>query len=140
MSDDEKTSRITTVADDIAASIIYIAKQAEAGNLTAQNTSPIYDLIDSISLTEKKHRRRLERELERQDHKMAEMGQRHRESLYEVMTCANIAVSQLKARADRLDAELARLRGKRVAAGMLDAGGIEKMERNEEETAGKLGA
>jgi hypothetical protein len=71
---------------------------------------------------------------------MAEMGQRHRESLYELMTCANIAISQLQARADRLDAELARIRGKRVAADMLDVGRIEKKERIEGEMAGKMGA
>ena len=120
MSDDEKTARITAVADDITASIIYIAKQAEAGNLTARNTSPIYDLIDNMSLTEKRHKRRLERELERQDNQMVQMRKRHRENLYEVMTCANIAISRLKARADRLDSELARVRGKRLAEEMLN--------------------
>ena len=110
MSDTEKTARITAVANDITASIIYIAKQSEAGNLTARHTTPIYDMLDKICGTEKRQKRRLLRELEKQDAQIAEMERQHRQDIHELTDCANIAISQLKARTDKLDEEVQKLK------------------------------
>ncbi|OJD15720.1 hypothetical protein AJ78_04055 [Emergomyces pasteurianus Ep9510] len=67
LSASEKARRITAVANDITISIIYIAKHTVAGNLTAEQVAPIYDLIDKVNVVGKQHNRRLESELEAQD-------------------------------------------------------------------------
>ncbi|PGG98495.1 hypothetical protein AJ80_09526 [Polytolypa hystricis UAMH7299] len=110
MSDEEKAARISSVANDMTASIIYIAKQAEAGNVTEKHTAPIYDFIDRVCGTEKRQKKSLLRELERQDEQIAQAVKRHQEDIRELMACASTAILRLKARADKLEAELERLR------------------------------
>jgi hypothetical protein len=65
LSSDQKTELISSVANDISAAFIYIAKQAEAGNLTAAHTASINDVIKTIRDTEAKQRRRLEQKIAR---------------------------------------------------------------------------
>ncbi|KAL1877806.1 hypothetical protein Plec18167_004775 [Paecilomyces lecythidis] len=60
-----KTSLINSIATDISATFIYIAKQAEAGNLSTIHTGPINDVIGIIKDTEVAHREALERKLAR---------------------------------------------------------------------------
>ncbi|GAD99342.1 conserved hypothetical protein [Paecilomyces variotii No. 5] len=60
-----KTSLINSIATDISATFIYIAKQAEAGNLSTIHTGPINDIIGTIKDTEVAHREALERKLAR---------------------------------------------------------------------------
>lgn len=65
LSSRSKTSLIKSIATDISATFIYIAKQAEAGNLSAIHTGPINDVIGTIKDTEVAHREALERKLAR---------------------------------------------------------------------------
>ncbi|KAF3482586.1 uncharacterized protein GIQ15_05345 [Arthroderma uncinatum] len=103
MSSAEKTARILAVANDMAASIIYIAKQAEAGNLTNSQTVPIYNFIDSILGLERSQTRGLMAELEKQDSRIAFMEKQHQKDIEELTRCALEAISQMKARADQLE-------------------------------------
>lgn len=111
MSNEEKTVRISAVADNITASIIYIARQAEAGNLAFHHTTPIHDLIESIIGVERSQKRSLLRELEKQDLQMSQMEKRHRRDIEELVACANSALKELKAKADLLEKELKVARG-----------------------------
>ena len=106
MTNEEKTRRITAIADNITASIIYIARQAEAGNLAFHHTTPIHNLIESIIGTERSQKRSLLRELEKQDLQISQMERQHRRDIEELVACANSALKELKARADLLEAEL----------------------------------
>ncbi|KAK2882439.1 hypothetical protein FQN49_000361 [Arthroderma sp. PD_2] len=103
MSSSEKTARIIAVANDMAASIIYIAKQAEAGNLTNNQTVPIYNFIDSILGLERSQRNNLMGELERQDSRIALMEKQHQRDIEELTRCALEAVSQMKAKVEQLE-------------------------------------
>lgn len=111
MTNEEKFTRITAVANDMAASIVYIAKQAESGNLTTQHTTPIYNLIENMLGAERSQKRSLIRELEKQDARISSMERQHRRDIQELMACANSALAQLKARADQLEVELKVQRG-----------------------------
>ncbi|PGG97169.1 hypothetical protein AJ79_09306 [Helicocarpus griseus UAMH5409] len=73
LSPSQKTQRIAAVANDMMTSIIYIAKQAGAGNLTAKQIAPIHDLIDKVNMVGREHNRQLEMELEEQDRLIEEM-------------------------------------------------------------------
>ncbi|KKZ68219.1 hypothetical protein EMCG_06110 [[Emmonsia] crescens] len=99
----EKARRIAAVANDITASIIYIAKQAAAENLSAEQIAPIYELIDKVNVVGKRHNRRLEKELEEQDRQIEKMRR--------VIEGVDLVVGQLKARTVRLESELRELRG-----------------------------
>ncbi|KAM5439926.1 hypothetical protein McanMca71_005072 [Microsporum canis] len=103
MTSAEKTARILAVANDMAASIIYIAKQAEAGNLTNSQTIPIYNFIDSILALERGQKKSLMSELEQQDSRIALMEKQHRKDIEELTRCAMETVSRMKARIEQLE-------------------------------------
>jgi hypothetical protein len=62
---DQKTELISSIANDISAAFIYIARLAEAGSLTATHTMSMDNVIRTIKDTGVKHRRRLERKVAR---------------------------------------------------------------------------
>ncbi|KAK2809724.1 hypothetical protein FQN50_003569 [Emmonsiellopsis sp. PD_5] len=136
LSNEAKTEKIAAVVNDITASIIYIAKQGEAGNLTTDQVAPIYNLVGKMNLTANRHNKRLQKELEQQDtqlegqeeqiERMAaeieegnrhleEVKSQHRNEIQKLMACTNVAIGELKGRADRLDAELRELRRQKRA-------------------------
>ncbi|EZF30693.1 hypothetical protein H109_07148 [Trichophyton interdigitale MR816] len=96
MSAAEKTARIIAVANDMAASIIYIAKQAEAGNLTNSQISPIYNFIDSILGLERSQTKSLMRELDKQGSRIALMEKQHSRDIEELTKCAMETITQMK--------------------------------------------
>ncbi|OJD21555.1 hypothetical protein ACJ73_07102 [Blastomyces percursus] len=112
------------VANDLAASIIYIAKHAAAENLSTEQIAPIYDLIDRVNVVGGRHTKRLERELEEQDKQIEEMEKmlgeqdrqieeiagRYHEEIRRVVKGADLAVRALSARVERLEQQLKALR------------------------------
>ncbi|EFR00489.1 hypothetical protein MGYG_03491 [Nannizzia gypsea CBS 118893] len=102
MSPAEQTARILAVANDMAASIIYIAKQAEAGNLTNSQTIPIYNFIDSILGLERSQKKSLMRELEMQGSQIALMEKQHRRDIEELTKCAIETITQMNAKIEQL--------------------------------------
>ncbi|EZF09727.1 hypothetical protein H100_08937 [Trichophyton rubrum MR850] len=96
MSAAEKTARIIAVANDMAASIIYIAKQAEAGNLTNSQIIPIYNFIDSILGLERSQTKSLMRELDKQGSRIALMEKQHSRDIEELTKCAMETITQMK--------------------------------------------
>ncbi|EEQ87303.2 hypothetical protein RJZ56_005190 [Blastomyces dermatitidis] len=120
----EKTRRIAAVANDLTASIIYIAKQAAAENLSIEQIAPIYDLIDKVNVVGRRHTKRLERELEEQDKQIEEMKKmlgerdrqieetagRYREEIRRVVEGADLAVRELSTRVETLEQQLRGLR------------------------------
>ncbi|PGG98834.1 hypothetical protein GX51_06569 [Blastomyces parvus] len=125
LSPSEKTRHIAAVANDLAASIIYIAKQAAAENLSTEQIAPICDLIDTVNEVGRRHTKRLEKELEEQDKQIEEMKRmlrerdrqieesagRYREEIRRVVEGVDLAVRELSARAERLERQLRGLRG-----------------------------
>ncbi|KAL1966190.1 hypothetical protein VTN77DRAFT_4742 [Rasamsonia byssochlamydoides] len=107
---DQRTELIQSVANDITAVFIYIARQAEAGNLTTANTAPINDVIGVIRGTEVKHRQKLEEKLGRlqRDAQRCKRERRWLQSeLGQIVGRAQVAVRSWKARVDDLTAQLA---------------------------------
>ncbi|KAG5302302.1 hypothetical protein I7I48_02604 [Histoplasma ohiense] len=125
LSPEEKSRRIAAVANDIAASIIYIAKQAAVGNVSTEQITPIYNLIDKVNMVGRRHIKRLERELEEQDQQIEEMrgmlGERvkrieeiegrHLEEMRRVTEGADSVVRELRASVERLESKLRELEG-----------------------------
>ncbi|EFE39699.1 bifunctional catalase-peroxidase Cat2 [Trichophyton verrucosum HKI 0517] len=103
MSAAEKTARIMAVANDMAASIIYIAKQAEAGNLTNRQIIPIYNFIDSILGLERSQTKSLMRELDKQGSRIALMEKQHSRDIEELTKCAMETITQMKVRIAQLE-------------------------------------
>ncbi|OAL75658.1 hypothetical protein A7D00_1258 [Trichophyton violaceum] len=103
MSAAEKTARIIAVANDMAASIIYIAKQAEAGNLTNSQIIPIYNFIDSILGLERSQTKSLMRELDKQGSRIALMEKQHSRDIEELTKCAMETITQMKVRIAQLE-------------------------------------
>lgn len=65
-----KTALLASIAHDIRATFIYIAKQAEAGALAPDNTAPLNDVLTIIKDTDMRRRGRLERRLERYERRI----------------------------------------------------------------------
>lgn len=59
----EKTELLTSIADDIQATLWCISRHLEVGNLTSKNTKPIEDMIRVVHGPETKKRRRLKRKM-----------------------------------------------------------------------------
>lgn len=60
-----KTALLASIAHDMRATFIYIAKQAEAGTLSPDNTAPLNEVLTIIKDTDMRRRESLERRLER---------------------------------------------------------------------------
>lgn len=114
MSDTEKASRIKEVADDIIASIIYVAKQSEAGNLTSSHMAPIHYIIDQICGIVEGQTQRLIRELEKQDRIIEKMKRQHRRDIEELMRCAKTQFSQMRETTSKLEQTVERLMDKEL--------------------------
>lgn len=69
---DQKTSLITSIATDITASFIYIAKAAEAGLLGPAQTESLDAVVGIVGGVDGKRRRRLERRVERYRRRLGE--------------------------------------------------------------------
>ncbi|KAL1981998.1 hypothetical protein VTN96DRAFT_1964 [Rasamsonia emersonii] len=110
LSPDQKTELVRSVANDITAVFIYIARQAEAGNLTTANTEPINDVISVIRDTEVKHRQKLEDKLARYE-RAAQRRRRERRwlrvELGRVIRRTKVAAASWKTKTDELTARLA---------------------------------
>lgn len=109
----EQSARINAVVNDIYASIIYISKQSKLGNLTDEQCTPIYDLIDNIMVVERKKQHTLQRELKRQDARMARIAARHLNDIKKLVRLAMKGMIQLRRKAARLQRELDELKGRR---------------------------
>lgn len=59
----EKTEVLTSIADDMQATLWCISRHLEVGNLTSENTKPIEDMIRLVHGPETKRRRRLKRKM-----------------------------------------------------------------------------
>jgi peroxiredoxin len=112
MSECEKTAAVKALATDMAASIIYVARQAEAGNLTADQTTPIYNLISNITLTERTEREDMLRDLAESERRLARLKRQHRRIIHELMQAATIELKELKRRLRELEAGTSRARPK----------------------------
>lgn len=66
----QKTALLASIANDIKSTLIYIAKQSEAGNLDTTHTAPLNDLVATIKNTAVRERRVLERRLERAERRV----------------------------------------------------------------------
>ncbi|EYE97136.1 uncharacterized protein EURHEDRAFT_451309 [Aspergillus ruber CBS 135680] len=66
----QKTALISSIANDIKATFIYIAKQSEAGNLDPHNTAPLDDVVATIRDTAVSERRILEKKLEKAERRV----------------------------------------------------------------------
>lgn len=110
LSPDQKTELVRSVANDITAVFIYIARQAEAGNLTTANTEPINDVISVIRDTEVKHRQKLEDKLARYE-RAAQRRRRERRwlrvELGRVIRRTKVAAGSWRTKTDELTARLA---------------------------------
>ncbi|KAK2792132.1 hypothetical protein FQN52_003900 [Onygenales sp. PD_12] len=141
LSDEAKTEKIAAVVNDITASIIYIAKQGEAGNLTTDQVAPIYNLVGKMNLTANRHNKSLLKELEQQDIELEGQGQQiermaeelekrdrhleevegqHRSEMQKLKARTNATIGELKGRAERLEAELRELRQQKRAIEVRD--------------------
>ncbi|WEW62002.1 hypothetical protein PRK78_007502 [Emydomyces testavorans] len=109
LSSSEKSARIVALVNDIYASIVLIAKHTKAGTLTKRHCKPIYDLIESIMVLEKKQKR----ELKRQDRRMERMARRHQRDIGKLMEMARSGIVHLRAKAERLQMELDELKGRK---------------------------
>ena len=65
LSSPAKTTLLQSIANDISATFIYLAKHAEANTLSPQHTAPINDVIAIIKDTAVSQRRMLERRMAR---------------------------------------------------------------------------
>lgn len=106
MSEEQKTARVKAVANDMAASIIYIAKQAEAGNLTAEQTTPLYNLFADITTTERAERERMTRSLEKTESRIERMKCQHRRDIDELMRAAASELKMLKKDMRRIETDV----------------------------------
>jgi hypothetical protein len=117
LSSEKKTELIRSVADDITAVFVYIARQSEAGNLTTTNTEPINDVISIIKDTEVKHRQKLEEKVaqyRRATQRLRKERQCLRVQLGRITKRTQVAVGGWEAKMDELTAGLAEAQ-KRVA-------------------------
>ena len=82
----QKTELINSVADDITAALIWVFRQAKAGNLKASNTGRQHRVIRLVEGVDLKHRRSLERKAER--YKIsARQRKKQRDHLREELLC-----------------------------------------------------
>ena len=96
MSESEKTERIKAVTNDMAASIIYVAKHAEAGNVTADQIKPLYDIFADISRRERTEREKLMCSLEEMESQVEDMKRQHRRDIDELIKAAAAELKKLK--------------------------------------------
>jgi peroxiredoxin len=104
MSEYEKTAAIKALATDMAASIIYVARQAEAGNLTADQTTPIFNLISDITSTERTEREDMMRDLAASGRRLARLKRQHRRDIHELMGAATVELKELRRKLRELEA------------------------------------
>ncbi|KAK2734546.1 hypothetical protein FQN57_001651 [Myotisia sp. PD_48] len=109
MEPQEKSARIIAITNDMVASIVFIAKQAEAGNLTASQIAPIYNFIDCMLGVERNQKKGLIKELEQQDDRMALMERQHLSDIEQLMECAKGAISHMKKKVHILEEKLKRV-------------------------------
>ncbi|EEH41215.1 hypothetical protein PAAG_03501 [Paracoccidioides lutzii Pb01] len=118
----EKAQRVAAVANDITASIIYVAKHAEAGNLTSEQLKPIHNLIDMVNVVGREHNRRLERELAEQDRQVEEMRKKLEEQSRQIgerrhvcraMRKMDVVIGELKASVEVLETEIKKMQDDR---------------------------
>lgn len=64
MSEAEKIRLVKAVANDMAATIIHIGKHIKTGNLTADQIRPLYNLLETVAVTQRSEWDKLKRELE----------------------------------------------------------------------------
>ncbi|EEP78168.1 predicted protein [Uncinocarpus reesii 1704] len=122
LSSSEKSARIAAVVSDIYASIIFISRHVKAGTLTKHHCKPLYNFMDNIITTERKQKRKVVRELRRQDGRMERMASRHQRDVEKLLGLARSAIMHLRRSMERLQMELDELKGKR----RIDLGDIEK--------------
>ncbi|KAL1957558.1 hypothetical protein VTO42DRAFT_5785 [Malbranchea cinnamomea] len=106
MCDAEKNTRIKAVVNDMAASIIYIAKQAEAGNLTADQTTPLYNLLADIATSERDESSKLRRELRVCKRRLAERKRQHKRDIEALMQAAAAELRCLNKKLKELHAQM----------------------------------
>ncbi|KAL2009662.1 hypothetical protein VTN00DRAFT_5469 [Thermoascus crustaceus] len=104
-----KTDLLRSIATDISATFIYIAKQAEAGNLSTIHTAPINSIIRIIKDTEVAQRRALERKVrryERQARRLREKRKMVKSGLGQVVKKAEEVLGGYRGRVEGLKGEL----------------------------------
>lgn len=108
-----KTDLLHSIATDISATFIYIAKQAEAGNLSTVHTAPINSIIRVIRDTEVAQRRALERKVrryERQARRLREKRKMVKSELGQVVRKAEEVLGGCRGRVEGLKGELSGVR------------------------------
>lgn len=101
----QKTALISSIANDIKATFIYIAKQSEAGNLNPHNTAPLDDVVATIRDTAVSERRMLEKKLEKAERRVRRLRKEQKwmqKEFGEVVKRAEVVSGKWKEKVERL--------------------------------------
>ncbi|EER28907.1 hypothetical protein CPC735_036130 [Coccidioides posadasii C735 delta SOWgp] len=113
VSSSEKSARIAALVSDIYASIIFISRHVKAGTLSNHHCKPLYELVSNILIVERKEKRKILRELKRQDSRIERTARRHQRDIKKLLELAKSGIVHLRRKAERLQMELDELKGKR---------------------------
>lgn len=101
MSKHEKTTRIQAVVNDMTASFIYIGDHVQLGTITADQTTPLYNLVEDITATERGEWKRLEKKLERCEKKLEAAEKKHTQDMEDLARAATAEIKCLSRKIKR---------------------------------------
>lgn len=119
LSSPAKTALLQSIANDISATFIYLAKQAEANTLNPEHTAPIDDVIAIIKDTTASQRRTLERRMARYERRTKRLRAERKWAQREfgrVVQKAEMVHGRWKETVDRLREGMERMRRELVLA------------------------
>lgn len=115
----QRTALITSIANDIKATFIYIAKQSEAGNLDPHNTVPLDEVVATIRDTAVSERRMLEKKLEKAKRRVRKLRREQKwvqKEFGEVVKRVEVVSGKWKEKVERLQGRMEGLQ-REVASG-----------------------
>ena len=119
LSSPAKTALLQSIANDISATFIYLAKQAEANTLNPEHTAPINDVIAIIKDTTASQRRTLERRMARYERRTKRLRAERKWAQWEfrrVVQKAEMVHGRWKGTVGRLREGMERMRRELVLA------------------------
>lgn len=133
----QKTALISSIANDMKATFIYIAKQSEAGNLDSQNTAPLDNVVATIRDTAVSERRMLEKKLEKAERRVRKLKREQKwmhNEVVEVLKRVEVVSGKWKEKVERLRGKVEGLQRELVSG---REGVVEQMEETMEQNEGE---
>lgn len=133
----QKTALISSIANDMKATFIYIAKQSEVGNLDSHNTAPLDNVVAIIRDTAVSERRLVEKRLEKAERRVRNLKREQKwmqEEVGKIVKSVDVVSRKWKEKVERLRGRVEGLQRELVSG---REGTVEQREETIEQNEGE---